>query len=232
MKTVICENNLLASRVAEHIRSTIESKADAVLALSAGNTMVGLWDALAQMCDAGELSFRSVRILLTAELMDTEKEHSCRHALEAGLLRRIDVSPENCFFPDPKDPGAFDQQIESLGGIDLAVLGIGQNGHIGYNEPGTLFESHTRVQKLTDRTKRQLLSRGFTPDIMPEQAVTMGIKTLTGAKNIAVIAAGEEKASAVFQMIYGKTVTYIPASFLQIPLNVTVYLDRAAASEL
>lgn len=231
MKTVICEKSLSAA-AAEHIRSTLADKADAVLALSAGRTMTELWDRLAGMCETGEISFHSARILLTAELMGVEEQFSCRHALEKGLLSRIDIPPDNCFFPDSSAPEAYDELIGRLGGIDLAVLGIGQNGHIGYNEPGTLFESRTRIQKLTDRTKRQLLQGGFTADTMPEQAVTMGIKTITDAKDIAVIAAGEEKAAAVFQMIYGKTVTYIPASFLQIPLNVTAYLDRTAASEL
>ena len=88
------------------------------------------------------------------------------------------------------------------------------------------------VQKLTDRTKRQLSERGYTKENMPEYAVTMGIKTLTEARNIILLAGGEDKAAAVFEMVYGKTITYIPASFLQIPTEVTVYLDTAAASRL
>ena len=88
------------------------------------------------------------------------------------------------------------------------------------------------VQKLTDRTKRQLSERGYTKENMPEYAVTMGIKTLTEARNIILLAGGEDKAAAVFEMVYGMTITYIPASFLQIPTEVTVYLDTAAASRL
>ena len=126
----------------------------------------------------------------------------------------------------------YDRLIESLGGLDLAVLGIGQDAHIGYNEPATPFDSYTHVQKLTDRTKRQLSERGYTKENMPEYAVTMGIKTLTEARNIILLAGGEDKAAAVFEMVYGKTITYIPASFLQIPTEVTVYLDTAAASRL
>ena len=112
------------------------------------------------------------------------------------------------------------------------MLGIGQDAHIGYNEPATPFDSYTHVQKLTDRTKRQLSERGYTKENMPEYAVTMGIKTLTEAGNIILLAEGEDKAAAVFEMVYGKTITYIPASFLQIPTEVTVYLDTAAASRL
>lgn len=232
MKTVICENSQLASKAAEHIRSLLEKKPDAVLALSAGRTMNGLWQCLGEMCSAGEISFRFARIFLTAELMDTDENMSCRHALETGLLDKTDIDRSNCFFPDALCPEIYDELIEKLGGIDLAVLGIGENCHIGYNEPGTLFDTHTRVQKLTDRTKRQLRNRGFSDENMPEQAVTMGIKTLTSARDIMLIAEGEDKSSAVFQMVYSKTITYIPASFLQIPLEVTAYLDTAAADRL
>ena len=149
-----------------------------------------------------------------------------------GFLEKTDIRPENCFFPDPDTPEAYDRMIDELGGIDLAVLGIGENCHIGYNEPGTLFESRTHVQKLTDRTKRQLLKRGFAEAEMPGQAVTMGIKTLTDAREILLLAGGADKAAAVYQMHYAKTTSYIPAAFLQIPLNVTVLLDEAAAEKL
>ena len=119
-----------------------------------------------------------------------------------------------------------------LGGIDLAVLGIGEDCHIGYNEPGTLYDTHTHVQKLTDRTKRQLLKRGFTDSDMPEQAVTMGIKELVSAREILLLASGREKAGAVYQMLYAKNTSYIPAAYLQLPPEVTVLLDTDAAAEL
>ena len=147
-------------------------------------------------------------------------------------MNLTDVKPENCFFPDVEDPAAYDALIESLGGVDLAVLGIGEDCHIGYNEPGTLYDTHTHVQKLTDRTKRQLLKRGFTDSDMPEQAVTMGIKELVSAREILLLASGREKAGAVYQMLYAKNTSYIPAAYFQLPPEVTVLLDTDAAAEL
>lgn len=122
--------------------------------------------------------------------------------------------------------------IAAQGGLDLAVLGLGINAHIGYNEPATPFDSLTHVQKLTAATKRQLATRFGGEENCPEFAVTMGIKTLVSARSIMLLAFGEHKADAVFKMLYGRNDSVIPAAFLQIPLNVTVYLDKEAAQKL
>jgi glucosamine-6-phosphate deaminase len=159
-------------------------------------------------------------------------EKSCRRALTEGLVDKTDLKPDNCFFPDPAAPEGSDTRIEAFGGLDLAVLGLGENCHIGYNEPGTLFDSGTHVQKLTERTRKQLLNRGFSEEALPERAVTLGIAALTNARKILLLAFGEEKAAAVFQMLYAKTTSYIPAAYLQIPPEVTVLLDSAAAEKL
>ena len=210
----------------------MEKRPGSTLALACGETMRPVWARLAEYCKDGSLRLAEARILCVTEFCDVPAEKSCRHALQTGLLEKTDARAENCFFPDPDAPEAYDKLIETLGGLDLAVLGIGEDCHIGYNEPGTLFESRTHVQKLTDRTKRQLLKRGFSADDMPERAVTMGIKTLTEAREILLLARGAEKAAAVYQMLYAKTTSYIPAAYLQIPLNVTVLLDAGAAEKL
>ena len=232
MKTIVCEKLEFAERAAEHICAVLRKNPDAVLALACGETMLPLWENLGQLCRDGELSFRGARILCVTEFRGAAEENCCRHALQRGLLAQIDAGPDRCFFPDPAAPEAYDALIEELGGVDLAVLGIGENAHIGYNEPGTLFDTGTHVQKLTERTKRQLLKRGFTEQDMPEYAVTMGIRALTGAREILVLASGEDKAAPVFEMLYAKTMPYIPAAYLQIPPEVTVILDSAAASRL
>ena len=229
MKTEICKTNTELVEIAvKAIQNQLNKKPDSVLALACGDTMNPLWARMAEL----ELSLRETRILCVTELCGVEESKTCRHALTEGLLNKTDADPANCFFPDADAPEAYDRLIETLGGIDLAILGIGEDCHIGYNEPGTLFESRTHVQKLTDRTRRQLLKRGFTEENMPETAVTMGIKTLTEARHILLLAFGEDKAAAVYQMLYAKTTPYIPAAFLQIPLEVTVLLDEAAASKL
>lgn len=232
MKTIICEKNEAYDRAARYIAECLQKKPDALLAMSCGKTMEGLWPALIKLYRQGDVSFEKARVFLTAELIDTEENRTCRHALEAGLLQKVGIPADNCFFPDSADPEEYDRKIAAYGGIDLAVLGIGENCHIGYNEPGTLFDTHTHVQKLTDRTKRQLFKRGFTEQNMPQHAVTMGIKTLTGARDILVLAVGGDKAGAVYQMVYAKTTPYIPAAYLQIPLEVTAIIDTEAAREL
>ncbi len=234
MKTILCKNDSeWIETAAERIRAQImEKKPDSTLALACGETMKPVWDRLAEYCKGGSLRLAEARILCVTELCRVPAEKSCRRALQTGLLEKSDARAENCYFPDPAAPEEYDKLIESLGGIDLAVLGIGEDCHIGYNEPGTLFASGTHVQKLTDRTKRQLLKRGFSADDMPDEAVTMGIRTLTAARDILLLARGAEKAAAVYQMLYAKTTSYVPAAYLQIPLNVTVLLDAGAAEKL
>ena len=229
LKIIKGEASKIKEQAARQIKDIVGAKPDAVIALAAGRDMMGLYKRLGEMCAAGEVSLKNARILAVTEFSG---RHDCENFLKEQLLRAADISEENCFFPDAETPEEYDRRIESLGGLDLAVLGIGQDAHIGYNEPATPFDSHTHVQELTDRTKRQLSERGYTEENMPEYAVTMGIKTLTEARNIILLAGGEDKAAAVFEMVYGKTITYIPASFLQIPTEVTVYLDTAAASRL
>ena len=229
LKIIKCEASEIEEQAARQIKDIVSAKPDAVIALAAGRDTKRLYKRLGEMCAAGEVSLKNARILAVTEFSE---RHDCENFLREHLLRAEDISEENSFFPDAAAPEEYDRLIESLGGLDLAVLGIGQDAHIGYNEPATPFDSHTHVQKLTDRTKRQLSERGYTEENMPEYAVTMGIKTLTEARNIILLAEGEDKAAAVFEMVYGKTITYIPASFLQIPTEVAVYLDTAAASRL
>lgn len=228
MKTVISAENENALKAAEHIRRTLRDKPDSVLALTAGRSTEELYARLSEMCEKGEISFSKARIFAVTELVGADKGKSQREKLENELISRIDINKENVFFPDVDDCAGYDELISRVKGIDLAVLGIGMNGHIGYNEPGTQFETFTRIQKLTKSTKREL---GADYESV-ERAVTMGIKTLTDAKDIILLAAGEEKADIVFKAVYGRTDSLIPAAFLQIPLQVTLYLDACAAEKL
>ncbi len=229
MKTVVSDRSDAERRAALRIKALLDEKPNAVLALTAGRSTRGLYVELSRMCKAGDLSFSAARIFAVAEYVDVPEADSCRAVLKNQLIDNIDIPAANVFYPDPAACGDYDALIAAAGGLDMAVLGIGINAHIGYNEPATFFDTRTHVQKLTDRTKRQLESSGRA---VPEQAVTMGLKTLTEARDIILLAFGQEKAAPVFEMVYGKTITYIPASFLQIPLNVTVYLDKAAAEKL
>lgn len=200
-----------------------------MLALASGNSVKALYGMLAEKCAAGEVSFNKVRIFQTAEY---DGDGSLRAFLDSELIFKAGVPPDNVFYLTEDNYSSYDDMIADCGGLDLAVLGIGNNCHIGFNEPATPFDSLTHRQKLTDSTRRMKSGDFGGEENVPEYALTMGIKTITSAKNIILLAFGEKKAAPVFNMIYGKTITYVPASFLQIPLNVTVYLDGAAASML
>lgn len=234
MKIIKEEKNIADSQAAEQIAAIIRDKPDAVLALAAGETPKGLYAELAAMCGRGELSFASARIFALTEYAGLPHEHSenCRHVLEDCLIRNIDIKTKNCHFLTRENFEDYDSAIAACGGLDIAVLGIGENAGIGFNEPATPFYSFTHIQKLTERTKRSKSARFGGMEKVPEYGITMGLKTITEAKNIILLAYGEEKSAAVYQMVYGKTMTYLPASFLQIPLEVTVYLDSGAASKL
>ena len=232
MKTLIRAQDELFRLAADRICSLLREKPDAALTLAAGRTMFPLWELLCEAAAHGEADFSAARFFQTAEFLGVPEEKSLRRLTEERLLRKIGIPEENCFWLTEENAGRCDEAIRLGGGLDLAVLGLGGNAHIGYNEPGTQFCTACRIQKLTDKTKQQLA--WLFPDraSAPEKAVTMGIRTLTQAKEILVLAVGEEKAKAVFDMLYARDDSVIPAAFLQIPANVTVYADPAAGSRL
>ena len=232
MKTLIRAQDELFRLAADKVCSLLREKPDAALTLAAGRTMFPLWELLCEAAAGGEADFSAARFFQTAEFLGVPEEKSLRRLTEERLLRKIGIPEENCFWLTEENAGRCDEAIRLGGGLDLAVLGLGVNAHIGYNEPGTQFSTGCRVQKLTGKTKQQLA--WLFPDraSAPEKAVTMGIRTLTQAKEILVLAVGEEKAKAVFAMLYARDDSVIPAAFLQIPANVTVYADPAAGSRL
>lgn len=232
MKTLIRAQDELFRLAADKVCSLLREKPDAALTLAAGRTMFPLWELLCEAAAGGEADFSAARFFQTAEFLGVPEEKSLRRLTEERLLRKIGIPEENCFWLTKENAGRCDEAIRRCGGLDMAVLGLGVNAHIGYNEPGTQFSTGCRVQKLTGKTKQQLA--WLFPDraSAPEKAVTMGIRTLTQAKEILVLAVGEEKAKAVFDMLYARDDSVIPAAFLQIPANVTVYADPAAGSRL
>ena len=232
MKTVICSYDDCNARAAEQIRRILSEKPNAVLALSAGRTPRGLYAELSRLCAAGELSFREARLFAVTEYEGVDEADSCRHMLESCFVNRTDIRPENCHFLSPETIGDYDAQIKEAGGLDVAVLGIGANAHIGFNEPAVAYNTLSHRQKLTDATKRQNAPVFGSAEAVPEYGYTMGIYTLVWAAEIMVLAFGAEKADAVHKMLYGRNDSSVPAAFLQIPRDVTVYLDEEAASKL
>ena len=148
------------------------------------------------------------------------------------FFSRVDAERENCFFLSEEKLENYDGMIAEKGGIDLAILDIGLNARIGFNEPATPFDSLSHRQKLSDSSRRELAPLFGGEERVPEFGLTMGIKTLVSARDILLISSGESRADAVFNMLYGRNDSFVPAAFLQIPLNVTAYLDGASAKKL
>jgi glucosamine-6-phosphate deaminase len=232
MKTLIRQRDELYRMTAEQICSIVREKPDAVVTMAAGRTMFPLWTLLCRAAARGEADFSGVRFFQTAEFLDVPEEKSLRRMTEEKLLQELGIPEENCFWLTKENVALCDEEIRRCGGLDLAVLGLGNNAHIGYNEPGTQFSAGCRIQKLTDKTRQQLAWLFPDGTSAPEKAVTMGIRTLTKAREIMVLALGEEKAKAVFDMLYARDDSVIPAAFLQIPADVTVYVDPDAGRKL
>ena len=231
MKTVILGRGELVRRTADDICALLTEKPDSAFTFAGGRTMPPVWEELSRRVKEGRVSFSMSRFFQTAEFLDVLEERTFRHQLEEQFLSKTDLRPEACFWLDASCPEACDEAIAAAGGLDYAVLGIGSNAHIGLNEPATQWDTRCRIQKLTEKTRRQYAWM-FPEGAAPEKAVTMGIRTLTSARNILVLSVGEEKAPATFSMLYARDDSVIPAAFLQLPRNVTVYADPEAAKHL
>ena len=232
MKTIVESRENCICHVTDRIEALVKDKPDAVIAIACGRTMQPLFAELVSRVAKAKLSLHQVSLFSVAELEKTENCMSCRYQLESELVEKTDLDTENCFFLNEKNLEQYDTMIAERNGLDLIVLGLGDNAHIGYNEPAVPFNSVSHRQKLTDATRRQNAERFGGQEMVPEFALTMGIKTIVTARDILVLAFGEEKAEAVHKMLYARDDSAVPAAFLQIPANVTVYVDESAAAKL
>lgn len=220
MRQRILQPEALYEEAAREIRELIGEKPDAVIAMAAGRTMIPLYEKLA------ETDFSGVSFFQVAEFLNCPEDRTLR------AMTALPLSPENCFWLTEETVQNFDRHIEEAGGLDLIVLGIGDNAHIGLNEPATQFDTRCRRQKLTEKTRNQYSWRFAGEEQTPQYGLTMGIRTICEAKRILVLAVGAEKTKAVFDMFYARNDSVIPAAFLQIPADVTVYADPEAAAKL
>lgn len=229
MKTVIQSREDSVLKAAEQIKSLLVDKPDAVIALAFDDGIRELCVELSAMYRRGELSFNKAHFFTLCELTLTEP---CRRLIIETLLNTTDAREENCFFLNDANVDKADESIAALGGLDLAIPNIGSNARIGFNEPATPFQSRSHAQKLAPATRRELAESFGGADSVPEYGLTMGINTICSAKEIMLLAFGDGKAEPVFKMLYGRNDSAVPAAFLQIPVNVAVYLDEAAAKKL
>lgn len=233
MRTVVLPYDELCIEAAQQILELVRRKPDACLALSVGEEQEGIYEALAMLCREYGVGLSACSIFLTNEYegIPPDDGRSCRSRLLA-LLYGTAADESRIYSPGVNNIDEYDGLIAQKGGIDLALLGLGANCRIGFNEPATPFDSLSHRQKLTDATKREMADFFGGMQSVPDYAYTMGIKTLIQSREHIIAAAGHEKAEAVFQTLYARTDSYRPSAFLQIPLQVTVYADTDAAVKL
>ena len=240
MKVIVTESyDESCAVVARMIGDLVREKPCCKLGLATGGTPVPIYQKLIAMNQAGEVDFSQVHTVNLDEYCGIPATHdqSYRYFMNKNLFEKVDVRMEATHVPSgavksDEEAEMYDADIRAAGGIDLQLLGIGNNGHIGFNEPLTPFTSLTHIVKLTDST-REANKRFFTSiDEVPTHAVTMGIHTVLQAKSIILMAFGEGKADIIKKTVEGRPEIAVPASLLQLHDDVELYLDEAAASKL
>lgn len=239
MQLIVTDPQQAAVRAAGLYVDLLRRKPDAVLGLATGSTPLGLYARLAALYRAGELSFRRATSFNLDEYVGLPATHdqSYRYFMEHNLFSHVDLPAERTHVPSGLDVSdaalaGYDAAIEAAGGIDLQLLGLGGNGHIGFNEPGTPFGLGTHVVELTARTRQDNARFFASLDEVPTHAATMGVKTVMHARAILLLAFGSAKAEAVRAALTGPVTEEVPASVLQLHPDVTVICDEEAAKLL
>ena len=228
----------MSRKAANIICAQIIMKRDAVLGLATGSTPIGTYQQLIDWYKKGDLDFSEIRSVNLDEYkgLSADNDQSYAYFMRTNLFDSVNIKKENTYIPNgleediAKECARYNSIIHTLGGIDLQLLGLGGNGHIGFNEPGAAYEKETHCVKLTENTI-QANSRFFEKmEDVPRYAYTTGIKNIMQAKRILLIASGENKADALYRSLFGPITPTVPASILQLHNNVTVVADEAALS--
>ena len=230
--------NDMSKKAANILSAQVIMKPNCVLGLATGSTPIGTYDQLVEWYNKGDLDFSEVTTVNLDEYkgLPRTNDQSYYYFMHQHLFDRVNIDPERTNVPNGMEPdaekecGRYEELIRSLGGVDLQLLGLGHNGHIGFNEPGEAFEKETHCVDLTESTIEANKRFFASADDVPKQAYTMGIKTIMQAKKILLIAGGEEKAEALKNSLYGPITPSVPASILQLHNDVTVIADEAALS--
>ena len=237
MRVIIDSAENIAVLAAQQYVDLLKRKPNAILGGATGSTPLGLYAELVRLNKEGKISFKDASSFNLDEYVGLDGSHdqSYRYFMDHNLFDHIDIDKSRTRVPsgiDTSDPAAYDKEIAAAGGVDLQLLGIGNNGHIGFNEPGTPFGSLTHIVELTEST-REANKRFFASiDEVPTHAVTMGVKTVMQARSIILMAIGPAKAPIMKEMLQGPVTEKVPASVLQLHPDVTVYMDYEAAKLL
>ena len=238
--TVFPDAATAARVVAARLATALQQNPTLVLGLATGRTPIALYEELARISAAKQLDWSSATTFNLDEFVGLPASHpgSYRHFMEQHLFRHVNLKAERInFLGGTADPDAerrrYEQAIAAAGGIDIQILGIGTNGHIGFNEPGPSLESRTHKVMLREETRKSNASLfGEDPDQVPTEAMSMGMATILQARTLILLAHGEHKAGCIERTINGPLTTELPASFLQLHHDVDIVLDTPAAERL
>lgn len=239
---VIVKNSYeeMSTLAAEMIAKIVRSKPNAVLGLATGSTPVGVYKELIRMHKQEGLDFSHIITFNLDEYVGLLPTHdqSYRYFMNDNLFNYINIDKKNTHVPDgmAKDIPAFckwyEEQMLKAGGIDVQLLGIGGNGHIAFNEPGSSLGSRTRVKTLDDKTIKDNARFFKSMDEVPKYAITMGIGTIMEARSLILLANKENKADAISKTVEGPITAMVPATIVQLHPKATIITDKAAASKL
>ena len=230
----------MSRKAANIISAQVIMKPNCVLGLATGSTPIGTYDQLVEWYNKGDLDFSEVTTVNLDEYkgLPRTNDQSYYYFMHQHLFDRVNIDPERTNVPNGMEPdaekecGRYEELIRSLGGVDLQLLGIGHNGHIGFNEPGEAFEKETHCVDLTESTIEANKRFFASADDVPKQAYTMGIKTIMQAKKILIVVNGENKADIVERAFFGPVTPEVPASILQLHNDVTLVGDEAALAKI
>ena len=230
----------MSRKAANIISAQVIMKPNCVLGLATGSTPIGTYDQLVEWYNKGDLDFSEVTTVNLDEYkgLSRTNDQSYYYFMHQPLFDRVNIDPERTNVPNGMEPdaekecGRYEELIRSLGGVDLQLLGLGHNGHIGFNEPGEAFEKETHCVDLTESTIEANKRFFASADDVPKQAYTMGIKTIMQAKKILIVVNGENKADIVERAFFGPVTPEVPASILQLHNDVTLVGDEAALAKI
>lgn len=230
----------MSRKAAGIVSAQIIMKPDCVLGLATGSTPVGLYKQLIEWYRNGDLDFSGVRTVNLDEYkgISRENDQSYYYFMHQNLFDHVDIPAGNTHLPDGMEPDSekecrrYEELIRSMGSVDLQLLGIGHNGHIGFNEPADAFDKQVHCVNLTQSTIEANKRFFASAEEVPRQAYTMGIQTIMRSKKILIIANGEGKADIVRDAFFGPITPMVPASVLQLHNDVTLVADEAALSKI
>ena len=241
MRIIVCENyESLSKKAAQIIGSQMILEPKSVLGLATGSTPIGMYENLIKMYEEGLIDFSKITTFNLDEYykLPIDNNQSYHYFMDNHLFNHINIHRENIHIPNgmandiEAECTSYDKMIDDKGGIDIQILGIGNNAHIGFNEPTINFNKGTHIVTL-DESTRKANARFFNNlDEVPTKAITMGTGSIFKSKKILLLASGKNKAEAIYNTVHGKVTPEVPSSILQFHQNVILILDKEAASLL